>query len=114
MDDIYENIEEYNLNRKRKIFIVSNDMIADLLSNEKLSPIVTELIIRLRKVNISLVFSTRLFFCCAKNIRLNSTHYIILQIWDKQELQQTTFNHSSDIGFKGFMNLYKKNYRNIK
>ena len=89
-------------------------MIADLLSNEKLSPIVTELIIRLRKVNISLVFSTRLFFCCAKNIRSNSTHYIILQIWDKQELQQTTFNHSSDIGFKGFMNLYKKNYRNIK
>ena len=62
MDDIYENIEEYNLNRERKIFIVSNEMIADLLSNEKLSPIVTELIIRLGKVNISLVFSTQFFF----------------------------------------------------
>ena len=64
VDDIYENIEEYNLNRERKIFIVSNEMIADLLSNEKLSPIVTELIIRLRKVNISLVFSTQFFLLC--------------------------------------------------
>ena len=56
MDDIYKNIEEYNLNKKCKILTVSGDMIADKLSNKKLSPIVTKLFIRSRKINIFLVF----------------------------------------------------------
>ena len=67
MDDIYKNIEEYNPNKKRKILIVFDDMIADMLSNKKLNPVVTELFIRGRKLNISL-------FAVPKNIRLNSTH----------------------------------------
>ena len=62
MDDIYKNIEEYNPNKKRKILIVLDDMIADMLSNKKLNPIVTELFIRGRKVNISLAFITELVF----------------------------------------------------
>ena len=58
MDDIYKNIEEYNPNKKHKILIVFDDIIADMLSNKKLNPIVTELFIRDRKLNISLVFIT--------------------------------------------------------
>ena len=58
MDDIYKNIDEYNPNKKRKILIVFDDMIADMLSNKKLNPIVTELSIRGRKLNISLVYTT--------------------------------------------------------
>ena len=77
MGDIYKNIEERNPNKKRKILIVFDDMIADMLSNKKLNPIVTELFIRSRKLNISLVFIAQSYFAVSKNIRL--------------ELQQTTF-----------------------
>ena len=108
MDDIYKNIEEYNPSKKRKILIVFDDLIADMLSNKKLNPIVTELFIRGRKLNISLVSITRFYFAAPKNIRLNSTHYFVMKILNKRELQQTAFNHSSDNDFQDFMNLYKK------
>ena len=71
MDDIYKNIVEYNLNNKLKILIVFDDMIQDMLSNEKLNPIVTELFIRGRKLNISLVFIAQSYFAVLKNVRLN-------------------------------------------
>ena len=58
MDDIYKNIEEYNPNKKRKILTVFDDMIPDMLSNKKLNPVVTELLIRERKLNVSLAFIT--------------------------------------------------------
>ena len=80
MDDIYENIEEYNPNKKRRILIVFDDMIADMLSNKKLNLIVTELF---RKLNISLVFITQSYFAVPKNIRLDSTHYFIMKIPNK-------------------------------
>ena len=76
MDNIYKNIEEYNLNKKRKILIVFDDMIADMFSNKKLNPIVTELFIRGRKLNISLA-------TVPKNIRRISTHYFIVKILSK-------------------------------
>ena len=107
MNDIYKNIEDYNPNKKRKILIVF-DMIADMLSNKKNNPIVTELFIRDRKLNISTVFITQSYFAVPKNIRLNSTHYFFMKISSKRELQQISFNHSSDIDFQDFMNLYKK------
>ena len=93
MDDVYKNIEEYDPNKKRKILIVFDDMIADMLSNKKLNPIVTELFIRGRKLNISLAFITQSYFVVPKNIRLNSTHYFIMKIPNKRELQQIAFNH---------------------
>ena len=62
MDDIYENIEDYNPNNKQKILIVFDDMIADMLNNKKLNPIVSELFIRRQKLNISLVFITQYYF----------------------------------------------------
>ena len=73
MDDIYKDIEEYNPNKKRQILIVFDGMIADMLSNEKLNPIVTELFIRGKKLSISLVFISQSYFSVPKNIRLNST-----------------------------------------
>ena len=108
MDDIYKNIEEYNSNKKRKILIIFDDMIADMFSNKKLNPIVPELFISGRKLNISLVFITQSYFAVPKNIRLNSTHYFFTKIPNKRELQEIAFNHSSDIDFQDFMNLYKK------
>ena len=94
MDDIYKNIEEYNTSKKRKILIVLDDMIADILSNKKVNPIVTELFIRGRKLKIYLVFITQSYFAVSKNIRLDSTHHFIMKILNKRELQQIAFNHS--------------------
>ena len=79
-----------------------------LLSKKKLNPIVTKLFIRSRKLNISLVFITQSYFAVPKNITLNSTHYFIMKIPNKRDLQQIAFSHSSDIDFQDFMNLYKK------
>ena len=74
----------------------------------KLNPIVTELFIRSRKLNISLVFITQFYFAIPKNIRLNSLHNFIMKIPNKRDFQQIAFNNSSDIDFKKFMNLYKR------
>ena len=94
--------------KKRKILIIFHDMIADILSNKKLNPIVIELFIRDRQLNISLVFITLSYFVVPKNVRLNSTHYFIMKTPNKGELQQIVFNHSSQIDFQDFMNLYKR------
>ena len=80
--------------------IVFDDIISDILSNKKLNSTVTELFIRGRKLNISLVFITKSYFAVTKNIRLNSTHYFITKIPNERELQKITFNHSSDIDFR--------------
>ena len=107
MRDVYKNIEDYNLGRERKILIVFDDMIADMINNKKLNPIVTELFIRGRKLNISIVFITQSYFKVAKDVRLNSTHFFIMKTLNKGELQQIALNHSSDIDFKDFMKIYK-------
>ena len=108
MDDIYKNIEEYNPNKKQKKLVVFDNMIADMFSSKKLNPIVTELFIRRGKLNISFVFIAQSYFAIPENIRLNSTHYFLMKNPNKIELQQIAFNHSSDIDFQDFMNLYKK------
>ena len=87
-------------------------MIADMLSNEKLDPIVNVLLISGRKLNISLVFIKESYFAMPKNIRLNSLHYSIMKTPNKQELQNIAINHLSDIDFKDFMNLYKNVLQN--
>ena len=70
MDDVYENIDDYNPNRQRKILIVLHDMIADIMSNEKFQPIIKELFIRRRKLNISLVFITQSYFSVPKDVKI--------------------------------------------
>ena len=108
MQDVHKNIKDYNPIKKRKILIVFDDMIADLINNNKLNPMLTELFIRGRKLNISIVFITQSCFKVPKDVRLNSTHFFIMKIPNKRELQQIALNHSSDIDFKDFMNIYKK------
>ena len=108
VQDVYKNIGEYNIDKDRKILIAFGDMIADMINNKKLNSIVTELFIRGRKLNISLVFITQSYFKVPKYVRLNTTHYFIMKIPNKRELQQIVLNHSSDISFKDFINIYKK------
>ena len=108
MRDVYKNVEDYNLGREHKILIVFDDMIADMINNKKLNPIITELFIRGRKLNISIVFIMQSYFKVPKDVRLNSTHFFTMKIPNKRELQQIALNHSSDIDFKDFMNIHKK------
>ena len=108
MRDVYKNIADYNPGKKRKILTVFDEMIADMINNKKLNPVVTELFIRGRKLNISIVFITQSYFKVPKDVRLNSTHFFIPKIPNKSELQQIALNHSSDIDFKDSMKIYKK------
>ena len=108
MEDVYKNIENYNPENKRKILIVFDDMIANMINNKKLNPVITELFIRGGKLNISIAFITQSYFKVPKDVRLNSTHFFITRILNKRELQQIALNHSSDIDFKDFIKIYKK------
>ena len=83
-------------------------MIPDMINNKKLNPVVTELFIRGRKLNISIFFITRSYFKVPKDVRLNSTHIFIMKIPNKRELQQIASNHLSDIDFKDFIKIYEK------
>ena len=86
MQDAYENIDEYIIDKERKILIVFDDMIADMIFNKKMNSIVTKLFIRGRKLNISLVFITQSYFKVPKEVRLNTTHFFITKTLNKREL----------------------------
>ena len=107
MQEVYKNIEEYNIGKKRKILIVFDDMIVDMINNKKLNPAVTELFIKGRKWDISIFFITQLHFKVPKDVRLNSTHFLIMTVLNKREIQQMALNHSSDIEFKDFIKIYE-------
>ena len=108
MQNVYKNIEDYNPRKNRTVLIVFDDMIDDMINNKKLNPIVTELFIRGRKLNISIAFITQSYFKVPKDVRINSTHFLIMKIPNKRELQQIALNHSSDIDFEDLMKIYKK------
>ena len=105
-EDVYKNIDEYNAYKERKILIVFDDMMADI-NNKKLNSVVIGLFIRGRKLNISLVFITQSYFKVPKDVTLNSTHFFIIKIPNKRELQQIALIHSSDINSKDFIKIYK-------
>ena len=77
MRDVYKNSEDYNPRKNRKVLIVFDDMIADMINNKKLNPVVTELFIRGRKINTSNVFITQSYFKVPKDVRLISTHFLL-------------------------------------
>ena len=108
MHDVYENIDDYNLDKENKILIVFDDMIADMINNKKLNSVVSELFIRGRKFNISLAFIIQSYFKVPKDVRLNTTHLFTAKIPNNRELQQISINHSSDINTKDFANIYRK------
>ena len=108
MYDVYKNIDEYNVDKDRKILIAFDDMISDIIKNKKLNSIVTELFIRGRKINISLDFITQSYFKVPKDVRPNTTHFFISKIPNRRELQQIAINHSSVSTTKDFENIYRK------
>ena len=108
MDDVYENIHDYNSSRKRKILIIFDDMIADIMTNKRFQAIIKELFIRCRKLNIFPFFITQSYFSVPKDVRLNSTHYLIMKINNKKELQNSAVNYSSDIDYQYFMKTYRE------
>ena len=94
--------------KKRKKLIVFDDIIADTMGNKKFQAIIKELFIRCRKLNISLVFITQSYFSVPKDVRLNSTHYLIMKINYRKELQNIAINDSADIDYKDFMKIYRE------
>ena len=86
MQDVYINIEEYNTDKERKILIVFDDMITDIINNKKLNSIITELFIRGRKLNISLVVITLSYFKVSKDVRLSSNNFFIMKIPNTRKL----------------------------
>ena len=107
MQDLYKNINRYSIGKKRKILIVFDDMIADMTNNKKLSSIVTELFIRGKKRNISVVFITQSYLKVPKGVRLHSTQFVIMKVSNKREIQQISLNYYSDIKFKDLIRIYK-------
>ena len=108
MDDIYKNINDYNPSRKRRILIIFDDMISDIMTNKKFQAIIKELFIRCRKLNSSLVFITQSYFSVPKDVRLNSIRYLIMKINNLQNLQNIVINHSADVDYKDFIKIYKE------
>ena len=93
MDDVYNNVDDYNPKRKRKTQLVFDDMIADIVTFKRCQAI----FIRCRKLNISLVLITESHFSVSKEVKLNYTYYLIVKMHNKRELQQIAMKHSKDI-----------------
>ena len=107
IDDVYDNLEDYNPTKKRRMLIVFDYMIANMESNKKSSLIVTKFFLRARNLNILLFVISQCYFKVSKTIRLNATLYFIMKFPNKRELQQIASNHLFKINFKDFMKLYK-------
>ena len=105
--DIYNNIEDYNKKRKRKVLIVFDDMISHVMSNTKAQQVLKELFNRCRKLSNSLIFITQCYHSVPKTVRLNCTHYVIFKLNNKRELQDIAINHSADIDYKDFVKMYR-------
>ena len=90
----------------KKVLIVFDDMIADIMTNEKFKAIIKELFIRCRKLNISFVFMTQSCFRTPKDARLNSTHYILMKTGNKKELKSIAKEKSGHLDYKDFFKMY--------
>ena len=111
MDDAYEDIDNYNSKRDKKVLIVFDDMIADIMINKRFQAIIKELFTRCTKLNISLVFINQSYCSVPKDVRLNSIHYLIMEINSKRESQNIAINHSADIDYNDFMKIYRERTR---
>ena len=106
MDDVLDDINSYNKNRDKKVLIIFDDMIADIMKSEKFKAIVKELFIRCRKLNISIVFITQSYFRTPKDARLNTIHYTLMKIGSKKELKNIAEENSRHLDFKDFLKIY--------
>ena len=106
MNDVLDDINNYNKNRDKKVLIIFDDMIADIMGSEKFKAIVKELFIRCRKLIISIDFIMQYYFRTPKDARLNSIHYILMKIGNKKELKSITKENSGPLDFKDFSKIY--------
>ena len=104
MNDVLDNINDYNKNRDKKVLIVFDDMIADIEYNKKFKRIIKELF--KIKINVSIVFITQSYFRALKDARLNSTHYILMKIGNKKELKYIAEEKSGHLDYKDFLKIY--------
>ena len=105
-NDALEDINNYNKKSDKKVLIIFDDMIADIMRSEKFKAIVKELFIRCRKLNISIVFITQSYLRTPKDARLNSTHYILMKMGNKKELKSIAEENSGHLDFKDFLKIY--------
>ena len=106
MNDVLDDINDYNKNRDKKVLIVFDDMIADIEYNKNFKRIIKELFYRAHKINVSIVFITHSYFRTLKDARLNSTHYILMRIGNKKELKRIAEEKSGHLDHKDFFKMY--------
>ena len=106
MNDVLDDINNYNKNRNKKVLIVFDDMIADIEYNKNFKRIIKELFYRARKINVSIVFITQSYFRALKDARLNSTHYIIMKINNKKEFKRIAKEKSGHLDYQDFLKMY--------
>ena len=106
MNDVLDDINDYNKNRDKKVLIVFDDMIADIEYNKNFKQIIKEFFYRARKINVSIVFITQSYFRALKDARLNSTHYILMKIGNKKELKRIAEEKSGHLDYKDFFKMY--------
>ena len=106
MNDVLDDINNFNKNRDKKVLIVFDDMIADIEYYKKVKRIIKELFFRARKINVSIVFITQSYFRALKDARLNSTHYILMKIGNKKELKRIPEEKSDHLDYKDFLKIY--------
>ena len=106
MDDVLDDINNYNKNRDKKALIAFDDMIADIDYNKSFKRIIKELFYRERKINVSIVFINQSYFRALKDARLNSTHYILMKINNKKELKRIAEEKSGHLDHKDFLKIY--------
>ena len=107
MDDVYDDINDYNPKRKRRVLTIFDDMVADITTNKRFQSIIKELFIRSRKLNISLVFITQCYFSVPKEVIINSTRYLIMKRHNRRELENIAINNSDDIDYREFLKIYR-------
>ena len=109
MNDVFENINNYNKKRNKKVLLVFDNMIAGIEHNKKFRKVIKELFYRARKLNVSIVFITQSYFRVLKDARLKSTHYVLMKIGSKKELKSISEEKSGHLDHKDFLKMY--NYR---
>ena len=106
IDDVLDDINNYNKNRDKKVLIVFDDMIADIEYNKNFKRMIKELFYRAHKINVSIVFITQSYFRALKDARLNSTHYMLMKIGNKKELKSIAEEKSGNLDYKDFLKMY--------
>ena len=106
MNDVYENIRDYNKKHDKKVLLIFDDMIADIEHNKNFKKTIKELFYRARKLNVSIAFITQSYFRALKDVRLNSTHYILMKIGNKKELKSIAEEKSGHLDYKDFLKMY--------